>query len=230
MSDSAPAAHPAPPQAPKLGLWGVVMVIYFTVAGGAFGVEGLIGSSAPGMSLILLLLTPFIWSVPTVLMVTELATAMPVEGGYYVWVKRALGRFWGFCQGWVVWLYGLVIAASFAALGTDYVSSFLKLSFGVTLLDDFPLARWGTALAIIGVFVLLNIRGARAVGESSKVFAVMVLLPFATMFVLAVARWVADPFPFWLPLTPEGTGVAGAFGLGLFIVMYNYLGCGGLKF
>lgn len=75
MTVSSASSAPAPS---KLGLWGVVMVIYFTVAGGAFGIEGLVGSSAPGMALILVLLTPFIWSIPTVLMVTELATAMPV--------------------------------------------------------------------------------------------------------------------------------------------------------
>lgn len=217
------------PARPKLGLWGVVMVIYFTVAGGAFGIEGLISGSAPGMALALILITPFIWSIPTVLMVTELSTAMPVEGGYYVWVKRALGRFWGFSQGWISWLYGLVIAASFSALFTDYTSSFLRLAFGVTLLNDMPLARWGVALLLIGGFAGLNIRGAKAVGDSSKVFAAMVFAPFITMFVLASLRWAANPAPFWQPVTPPDTGIVGAFGLGLFIVMYNFLGWDGIS-
>lgn len=212
-----------------MGLWGVVMVIYFTVAGGAFGLEGLIGNSAPGMALILMLVTPFIWSLPTVLMVIELSTAMPVEGGFYVWVKRALGSFWGFCQGWIVWLYGLVIAASFAALGVDYTSSFLNLAFGITLLDDNRLVRWMLAAAMIGYFAFLNIRGAKAVGDSSKLFAVMVFAPFITMVVIAFAKWIANPVPFWLPLTPPNTGLMGAFGVGLFIVMYNFLGWDGIS-
>lgn len=217
------------PARPKLGLWGVIMVIYFTVAGGAFGIEGLISGSAPGMAIALILITPFIWSIPTVLMVTELSTAMPVEGGYYVWVKRGLGRFWGFVQGWIAWLYGLVIAASFSALFTDYTSSFLRLAFGVTLLDDHPLARWAVAALLIAGFAGLNIRGAKAVGDSSKVFAAMVFAPFITMFVLAFAHWLAHPTPFWQPLTPPDTGMIGAFGLGLFIVMYNFLGWDGVS-
>lgn len=222
-------ATTAPPAPSKLGLGGVVMVIYFAVAGGAFGIEGLVGASAPGMALVLTLVTPLIWSIPTVLMVTELATAMPVEGGYYVWVKRALGRFWGFCQGWTAWLYGIVIAASFAALFAEYTSSFLKLSFGVTLLDDNSLLRWGLCVLLIIAFARLNIRGAKAVGDSSKVFAAMVFAPFITMFLIAVAKYVANPVPFWQPVTPPDTSLFGAFGLGLFVVMYNYLGWDGIS-
>ncbi|WP_309570947.1 APC family permease [Deinococcus sp.] len=214
----------AAPTSSKLGLWGVVMVIYFAVAGGAFGIEGLVGSSAPGMALILTLVTPLIWSIPTVLMVTELSTAMPVEGGYYVWVKRALGQFWGFCQGWTAWLYGVVIAASFAALFRDYTSSFLNLAFGVDILDKSPLLGWLVAVALIITFALVNIRGAKAVGDSSKVFAAMVFVPFIVMLVLAGVKYAANPVPFWTPVTPPDTGLLGAFGLGLFIVMYNYLG------
>ncbi|WP_019009208.1 APC family permease [Deinococcus aquatilis] len=218
-------SSPAPvPGRPKLGLWGVIMVIYFTVAGGAFGIEGVVAGSAPGMAIALILITPLIWSIPTALMVTELSTAMPVEGGYYVWVNRALGRFWGFTQGWISWLYGLVIAASFAALFAEYTSSFLRLAFGSTIIDDSAAVRWIVAALLITGFGFLNIRGAKAVGDSSKVFAVMVFAPFITMFVLAGVRWAANPAPFWLPVTPPDTGIIGAFGLGLFVVMYNFLG------
>ena len=35
------------------------------------------------------------------LMIGELATAMPAEGGFYHWVGRAMGPFWGFQEGWL---------------------------------------------------------------------------------------------------------------------------------
>ena len=57
------------------------MVIYFAVAGGAFGIEPLIAFSGPGMALILV--TSFIYSIPTALKGTELATAMSVAGSCY---------------------------------------------------------------------------------------------------------------------------------------------------
>ena len=174
-------------QVRKLGLWGVIMVIYFAVAGGAFGIEPLIASSGPGMALILILVTPFIYSVPTALMVTELATAMPVAGGYYAWVRRGLGPFWAFMQGWSSWLYGLVIAASFGVLFANYTSSFLNLAFSVTVLDTQPLLKW-LVVALISSFVLLNVRGAHAVGDSSKLFAAMVFAPFIVMIVPALVN------------------------------------------
>jgi len=172
-------------QVRKLGLWGVIMVIYFAVVGGAFGIEPLIASSGPGMALILV--TPFIYSVPTALMVTELATAMPVAGGYYAWVRRGLGPFWAFMQGWSSWLYGLVIAASFGVLFANCTSSFLNLAFSVTVLDTQPLLKW-LVVALISSFVLLNVRGAHAVGDSSKLFAAMVFAPFIVMIVPALVN------------------------------------------
>ena len=172
-------------QVRKLRLWGVIMVIYFAVVGGAFGIEPLIASSGPGMALILV--TPFIYSVPTALMVTELATAMPVAGGYYAWVRRGLGPFWAFMQGWSSWLYGLVIAASFGVLFANCTSSFLNLAFSVTVLDTQPLLKW-LVVALISSFVLLNVRGAHAVGDSSKLFAAMVFAPFIVMIVPALVN------------------------------------------
>ena len=223
-ADSPSSADSSPIRVKKLGLWGVVMVVYFAVAGGAFGIEPLIAASAPGMSIILILLTPFIYSIPTVLMVTELSTAMPVAGGYYAWVKRALGPFAGFMQGWSSWLYGVVIAASFGVLFADYTSSFLNLAFGVTVLDTNPLLHWLVVVALIVGFVLLNIRGAHAVGDSSKLFAAMVFTPFIVMIVMAAVKWGANPVNVLQPLTPPSTGILGAFGVGLFVVLYNFLG------
>ena len=45
-----------------------------------------------------------IYSLPIALMVAELATLMPVPGGYYQWVKEGLGPFWGFQAGWWAWV------------------------------------------------------------------------------------------------------------------------------
>src|SRR3989449_8256429 len=84
-----------------LTLGPLVAVMYFTVSGGPFGLEGLVGSVGPGVALLLLVLTPLVFSVPETLLVGELASMLPVEGGYYVWVKRAFGRFWGFWNGWL---------------------------------------------------------------------------------------------------------------------------------
>ena len=34
-------------------------------------------------------------------MIGELSSALPQEGGYYAWVRRGLGNFWGFQEAWL---------------------------------------------------------------------------------------------------------------------------------
>ena len=92
------------------------------MSGGAYGIEDMISSSGPGMAIILLLITPIIWSVPAALMVAELGTAMPVEGGYYQWVKVALGPFWGYMEGFWSWETTWVDMAIYPVLFADYLA------------------------------------------------------------------------------------------------------------
>ena len=79
---------------------GIVFMLYCLVAAGAFGIEEMIPQSGPGITLIMLILFPFIWSYPISNMVAECASMMPREGGVYVWAKEAFGEFWGFQAGW----------------------------------------------------------------------------------------------------------------------------------
>ena len=62
---------------------------------GPYGLEELVGKAGYRRTFLILLLTPLLWSIPTTLMEAELSSSLPEEGGYYVWVRRALGPFWG---------------------------------------------------------------------------------------------------------------------------------------
>jgi len=85
----------------KLRLLPLIGATYFMVSGGPYGLEDIIGKAGYLRALLMLAVIPFLWSLPTSLMVGELASAIPCEGGYYVWVRRALGRFWGFQEAWL---------------------------------------------------------------------------------------------------------------------------------
>ena len=85
----------------KLKLWPLVAATYFMVSGGPYGLEDLLQNSGYRSAILLLLLVPLLWSLPTALMVGELSSAIPEDGGYYIWVKRALGPFWGFQEAWL---------------------------------------------------------------------------------------------------------------------------------
>src|SRR5438270_41419 len=114
--------------------------MFFTVSGGPFGLEGLVGSVGPGVALLLLVATPLLYSVPETLLVGELASMLPAEGGYYQWVKRAFGRFWGFWNGWLSWTYSLLDMAIYPVLLIQYVGFFVP---GLGWLE-----RWLVALVM----------------------------------------------------------------------------------
>ena len=80
----------------KISLSTVVFIMYCLVAGGAFGIEEMISASGPGLTLLMLVVLPFIWAGPQALVSAELGSAIPEAGGFYKWVQRGLGEFWAF--------------------------------------------------------------------------------------------------------------------------------------
>jgi amino acid transporter len=199
------------------------MTIYFMVCGGAYGLEDVVGASGPGMAILLILVTPLVWAMPAALMTAELSSAMPAVGGYYVWVKRALGPFWGFQAGWWTWLYTWVDNAIYPVLFVEYLNNLLKV-FGVNWIQDHPVLRVVLAFLVIWPLVWINIRGTRHVGSSVIFFGVFVLAPFALLAIIGLVRWAMHPTPLLHPFIPPGSSLLSTFGLGLYVVMWNYLG------
>ena len=103
-------------QGGKLGLLSLTCVIYLVVSGGAYGTEDAVHIAGPRLTLLLCLLVPLTLSVPTALMAAELNALMPMEGGFYFWVKEALGPFWGFAEAYLTLLYTAVDMAIYPVL------------------------------------------------------------------------------------------------------------------
>jgi amino acid transporter len=166
----------------KLRLLPLIGATYFMVAGGPYGLEDIIGMAGYGRALLLLAVIPLVWSLPTALMVGELASALPDEGGFYVWVRRALGPFWGFQEAW------LSLAASV------FDMAIYPTLFALYLGRLFPAATSGhrdvlCKLAVVLGCVLWNLTGAKAVGESSVALFCLLLAPFAALIAAALWRW-----------------------------------------
>jgi len=85
----------------KLTLWPLVAATFFMVSGGTYGTEEIIHGAGYGLGILILLFLPVFWSLPTAFMIGELSSALPHEGGYYAWVRRGLGNFWGFQEAWL---------------------------------------------------------------------------------------------------------------------------------
>ena len=85
----------------KLTIWPLVIATFFMVSGGTYGTEDIVRGAGYLGGVLILIVTPLIWSLPTALMIGELSSAIPAEGGFYVWVRRAMGNFWGFQEAWL---------------------------------------------------------------------------------------------------------------------------------
>ena len=120
--NSSPTAATLAPAKP-LGLLSLVATLFFVVSGGPYGLEEIVSGHGYLNTLILLLVVPLIWSVPSALMVGELASVLPHEGGYYTWVRRALGPFWGMQEAWLMVAFSLFDMAIYPTLLVTYLAA-----------------------------------------------------------------------------------------------------------
>ena len=197
----------------ELGLASLLAVVFFNVSGGPYGIEDAVASFGPGLTLVLLVLTPLIWSLPVSLAMAELAAALPEEGGYVAWVRRAFGPFWGFQVGWWSWINSFVDVAVYPALFADYAQFWWPDMSGA--------ARWVVALVFLWVLTGLNLAGVRVTGRSAVVLGAGALIPVAVFTVVAGFR--AEHAP-WTPFAADEGSLVAGIGLGLAVMMWNYSG------
>jgi len=197
----------------KAGLLYFVFVMFAYTTGGPFGLEEMVTTSGPGMTLLYLLVIPLFWSIPVSLVAAELTTAIPVEGGFYRWVRASHGDFWGFLTGWLNWSASWLLGASYAVLFTDYLANY------------FPgLVGWRhylVSVALIAIFAYINIRGIQMVGVVATILGISVLLPVLLLCVVAAGKWHHDPFH---PMIPPHVPPFQVFGVGLALGLWLYSG------
>ena len=153
-----------------IGVSTVVFMIFCLVAAGCYGIEEMIPAAGPGLTIILLIVLPFIWGLPFGLVASELGSIRPQEGGYYKWVQEALGEFWGFQAGWWRTISIYIDNTLYVILAGGYAATAWNLSRPV----EFVLK-----LAMILIFTYINIRGVRDVGIVSTILSILVIVAFA---------------------------------------------------
>ncbi len=208
-------------------------LIYFTVCGGAFGAEPMVGLSGPGLALLLMVVTPLVFSIPNMLMVREMQSMMPVEGGYYHWVKQAFGPFAGFMSGWMNWVVSWVDVSIYPVWTAWYLSYFIPALnegatiFGVEVSSD--LLSWLVAAVLIIVISLLNMRGAKLSGLTASWLGVLMIIPLVIMSGFGIYAWIVNGTPTDIPFltgnaTVNGRNLLGALSVGIYVAMWNFMG------
>ena len=197
----------------KAGLLYFVFVMFAYTTGGPFGMEEMVTTSGPGLTLLYLLILPLFWSIPVSLVAAELTTAIPVEGGFYRWVRAAFGDFWGFLAGWWNWTASWLLGASYAVLFTDYLAIYFPSLVGWK--------HYLVSLALISLLAYINIRGIQMVGVVATVLELSVLVPVALLCVIAATKWRFNPFH---PTIPPHVPTFQVFGVGLALGLWLYSG------
>jgi amino acid transporter len=192
----------------RLSLWPLVAATFFMVSGGPYGLEELLAKAGYAHALIILVVTPLVWSLPVSLMVGELGAAIPETGGYYAWVRRALGPFWGFQEAWWSLAASFFDMAIYPTLFTLYLGQ-LWPAVG----HGWPAVAIGASL-VVGC-ALWNLRGAHAVGGAAVLLMLILFAPFVAM---VVAAFVLPSSPG--PPPPENPTLLG----GLLVAMWNFMG------
>jgi amino acid transporter len=187
--------------------------MYSYTTGGPFGLEEQVSNSGPGMTLLYHLLIPLFWCIPISLVAAELTTAMPVQGGFYRWVRAAFGDFWGFLAGWWNWTASFLLGSVYAVLFADYLGFYFPQLTGRN--------HYLVAAALIAVITYVNVRGIQMVGRLSAVLEIFVLLPMAVMTVMALVQWKHNPF---VPVVPPHKPFSQVFGVGLALGVWLYSG------
>ncbi len=197
---------------------------YFMVSGGPYGLEDAVGQAGYGRCLLLLVAIPLLWSLPTALMIGELASAMPEEGGFYVWVGRSLGRFWGFEEAWLSLVASVFDMALYPALFVAYLGQFAP-----SLTQGHRGIYW--SLGLIVVCALWNLRGAYSVGQGSMWMFAVLLTPFFGIVFFGLWRAAAFlPFvhqlgsPGSLGALNMGRPPGGSMSTALLVVLWNLMG------
>jgi len=199
----------------------LIAATYFMVSGGPYGLEDIIGKAGYGRALLLLALVPLVWSLPTSLMVGELASALPEEGGYYCWVRRALGGFWGFQEAWLSMAASVFDMAIYPVIFVTYLGR---------LEPAWTAGSRGTwwALAAVVLCAAWNLRGARAVGEGSLGMFCLLLSPFVVLTAVGLWKGLVGQHgvgsfggsSLWLKAPAAGADFAGAVS----VTLWNYMG------
>jgi len=197
----------------KMRILPLIAATYFMVSGGPYAIEDILGGAGFARAIIILLVLPFLWSFPTALMIGELASAIPAEGGFYVWVRRALGPFWGYQEGWLSLSASIFDMAIYPAIFVLYLGK-----FSPALINGWLGYAW--PLAVVVLCCLWNLRGAPAVGEDSVWLFILLLAPFGLFIVLALWRGVTHhPAMQWAQPVSDS-----ALSTGVLVALWNYMG------
>jgi len=217
--------QPNPPdpktQLPRvMGFWDVLL---FNIAA-VLGPRWIAAAAHNGASSITLwILAAVGFFVPTALVVVELSSRFPEEGGLYAWSKDAFGDFHGFLAGWTYWIYSVFYFPALL-LASTAMSAYVVGARGAELAQNRTFLLAGS-FVLLSVAVILNIVGLNIgkwlqnAGGLGTYLPLLILLGVALIicfrhgsvttytWATLAPRWNWDTVNFWPQLAFAFTGL-----------------------
>jgi amino acid transporter len=197
----------------RAGLLAFVGLLYASACGGPYGMENYVAQIGPGLFILMLFVTPWLWGVPMAFASAELSSRRPVVGGYYRWVHAYLGEFPGYLAGIWSLFSSLLDNALYPVLFARGIAHF------VPSLTRFE--QWLLAVALIFVLTFLNYRGIEIAGRAAVMLNAFLLAPLLWLMGAALLNWRGNPF---VPFAAPGTAPEDLIGTGLALSMWLYSG------
>ncbi len=205
------------PAARKMRFFPLIAATYFMVSGGPYGIEDILGGAGYAWAIVILLVLPFIWSLPTALMIGELAAAIPAEGGFYVWVRRGLGPLWGYQESWLSLTASIFDMALYPTIFVLYLGM-----FNSALTAGWRGYAW--KLAVVALCTVWNLRGAPKVGDDSAWLFALLLAPFVVFVVVGFWHGFSlHPTMHW-GRPPAGSDADVGLSTAILVGLWNYMG------
>jgi amino acid transporter len=173
-------------QLPKaMGFWDVLLFNIATVLGPRWVAAAAHNGTS---SISLWVIAAVLFFVPTALVINELSSRFPHEGGLYVWSKEAFGDFHGFVAGWTYWIYTIFYFPGLL-LASAAMSAYVVGSRGVALANNTTFLLVGSVL-LLAVAVVLNIVGLNVGKWLQNAGGASTYLPLLMLAGVAAAVWL----------------------------------------
>ncbi len=185
MSASAPAAGDPRQQLKRvMGFWDVLLFNIATVLGPRW-IAAAAHNGTSSISLWFLAAVGFF--VPTALVIVELSTRFPDEGGLYVWTKEAFGDFHGFVAGWTYWIYTIFYFPGLLLASTS-MSAYIGGAKAAPLAQNRTFLLAGS-FALLIIAVSLNIVGLNIGKWLQNAGGVATYIPLLILTALGFMLW-----------------------------------------
>lgn len=180
------------------------------IGAGIFILPGIAAEGAGPASALSFVIAGFV-ALLAALSLSELATGMPIAGGSYHYVNRALGAFFGSIVGWGMWT------------GLMFASAFYMIGFGQYLVEPLPFLDGRAFVVLLGLLGLSLIVGVNYYGTEESSQLQNVMIGSETVIVLAyvaLGLFYVDPANLE-PFAPTGpSGIVATTG----VVFVSFLG------